>query len=113
MCCCPPLSDVQCETLYVGDGRFCTLDQDGDSYPATVLSVICEEGENTSYCRQDLCPDVPNTDPSSDIVCQGFSQSSGTYSYMNTLLTHFRHSYLAVIGTGYVMVSLCCMCRCI
>ena len=78
---------MQCETLYVGDGRFCTLDQDGDSYPATVLSVICDEGENTSYCRQDLCPDVPNTNPSDDTVCRGFSQSSGTYSYMNTLLT--------------------------
>ena len=82
-------SHTQCESLYVGNGDFCTLDQDGDTYPAIVLSILCEEGSTATYCIEDSCPDVPNTNQSDNSSCAGFSEASGTFCIHATVANTF------------------------
>ena len=62
----------QCVEPYVGNGTFCALDIDGDSYPAQVPEVICNASNTASYCMKDSCPNVPNTDPDDRRPCDGF-----------------------------------------
>ncbi|XP_064384244.1 uncharacterized protein LOC135333251 isoform X3 [Halichondria panicea] len=55
----------ECQEPYVGDGRHCTLDSDGDLFPDVALNISSCTEEN-SYCVQDVCPSVSNVnqDPS-------------------------------------------------
>ena len=66
-------------TPYVGDGDYCTLDRDGDTYPEVVPQAICEGNNDISYCQLDLCPNVPNNPASNSTPCQGFDTASGRY----------------------------------
>lgn len=78
----PPYSLIycQCVTPYVGNGMYCVLDRDGDSFPAVVSEMICKERNEISYCQQDVCPNVPNNPASDSTPCQGFDQSTGTFT---------------------------------
>ena len=65
--------NTQCQTPYVGNGVYCALDEDGDSFPSIVPDPICDINSTQSYCFQDVCPNVPNTSPTDDSPCNGLS----------------------------------------
>ena len=44
---------------FVGDGVFCTVDTDGDSYPdLPLLSPSCDDDSITTYCVQVMGADI-------------------------------------------------------
>ena len=60
----------QCVSPYVGDGNFCVLDSDADSYPDMKLKT-CGDTDTETYCSADTCPNAPNPDQSDTAPCIG------------------------------------------
>ena len=65
-----PLTTLQCVSPYVGDGDFCVLDSDADSYPDLKLKT-CGDTDTETYCSADTCPNAPNPVQTDTTPCMG------------------------------------------
>ena len=76
-----PLTTSQCVSPYVGDGNFCVLDSDADSYPDLKLKT-CEDTDTETYCSADTCPNAPNPDQSDTTPCIGDATGNNTFTLL-------------------------------